>query len=241
MPEACYSTVAATEPSALTSRRIAGARTEPARTSIDLAAFESLYESHGPRMRSLALNALGNRSDAEDAVQETFLRAYKNRHSFRSDAALWTWVYRILLNACHDIGRSRAARRDKQMVDADAAVHLPTPAGDNPMRLTLQRAVDGLAPIYRAVFLLCEVEGYTHREVAGILEIPEGTSKGRLFEARRQLKQTLAGRELAQRADTWDCTGASAATTETSNCPPSRHRISPCTASAPTSRRSAPS
>jgi RNA polymerase sigma-70 factor (ECF subfamily) len=224
MPEAYCSTVAATEPSALTSRRIPGARTQTVRPSIDLAAFESLYESHGARMKSLALNALGNRSDAEDAVQETFLRAYKNRHSFRSDAALWTWVYRILLNACHDIGRSRAARRDNQMVDADAAVDLPTPAGDSPMRLTLQRAVDGLAPIYRAVFLLCEVEGYTHREVAGILEIPEGTSKGRLFEARRQLKQTLAGRELAQRGDTWECTGASAATSETSNCPPSPDR-----------------
>jgi len=158
MPEAYYSAVAATERSALTSRRIPGARTQTARASIDLAAFESLYESHGARMKSLALNVLGNRSDAEDAVQETFLRAYKNRHSFRSDAALWTWVYRILLNACHDIGRSRAARRDNQMVDADVAVDLPTPAGDSPMRLTLERAVDGLAPIYRDVFLLCEVE-----------------------------------------------------------------------------------
>jgi RNA polymerase sigma-70 factor (ECF subfamily) len=144
-------------------------------------------------MKSLALNVLGNRSDAEDAVQEAFLRAYKNRHSFRSDAALWTWVYRILLNACHDIGRGRAARRDAQTIDAAAAIDLPTPVGDSPMRLTLQRAVDGLAPIYRDVFLLCEVEGYTHREVAGILEIPEGTSKGRLFEARRQLKAAIAG------------------------------------------------
>jgi RNA polymerase sigma-70 factor (ECF subfamily) len=147
-------------------------------------------------MKSLALNLLGNRSDAEDAVQEAFLRAYKNRRSFRSDAALWTWVYRILLNACHDIGRGRVSRRDKQTVDTDIALGLPSPPGDGPMRLTLQRAVDGLAPIYRDVFLLCEVEGYTHREVASILEIPEGTSKGRLFEARRQLKQTLAGRRL---------------------------------------------
>jgi RNA polymerase sigma-70 factor, ECF subfamily len=187
MPEAHYSTAAAAEPSAL--------------RSIDLAAFEALYASHGARMKSLALNVLGNRSDAEDAVQDTFLRAYKNRHSFRSDAALWTWVYRILLNACHDIGRSRAARRDNQMVDANVAADMPMPAGDNPMRLTLQRAVDGLAPIYRDVFLLCEVEGYTHREVAGILEIPEGTSKGRLFEARRQLKRTLAGRGLVESVD----------------------------------------
>jgi RNA polymerase sigma-70 factor (ECF subfamily) len=169
---------------------------------IDLAAFEALYESHGARMKSLALNVLGNRSDAEDAVQEAFLRAYKNRQSFRSDAALWTWVYRILLNACHDIGRGRASRRDKQTVDATAAVDVPSPMGDGPMRLTLQRAVNGLSPIYRDVFLLCEVEGYTHREVAGILEIPEGTSKGRLFEARRQLKLALAGRELAEKVST---------------------------------------
>jgi len=150
-------------------------------------------------MKSFALNVLGNRSDAEDAVQETFLRAYKNRHSFRSDAALWTWVYRILLNACHDIGRGRAARRDHQTVDDGVAADLPSPCRDNPMRMTLQRAVDELSPIYREVFLLCEVEGYTHREVAGILEIPEGTSKGRLFEARRQLKLALAERGLVQR------------------------------------------
>ena len=199
MPEAHYSALATTERSALASRRMSDARADTDRVPIDLAAFETLYETHGPRMKSLALNLLGNRSDAEDAVQEAFLRAYKNRHSFRSDAALWTWVYRILLNACHDIGRGRAARRDNQTVEADAAVDLPTPAGDNPMRLTLQRAVDGLAPIYREVFLLCEVEGYTHREVAGILEIPEGTSKGRLFEARRQLKLTLVGRGLVEK------------------------------------------
>jgi RNA polymerase sigma-70 factor (ECF subfamily) len=199
MPEAHYSALATTERSALASRRMSDARADTDRVPIDLAAFEALYETHGPRMKSLALNLLGNRSDAEDAVQEAFLRAYKNRQSFRSDAALWTWVYRILLNACHDIGRGRAARRDNQTVEADAAVDLPTPAGDNPMRLTLQRAVDGLAPIYREVFLLCEVEGYTHREVAGILEIPEGTSKGRLFEARRQLKLTLVGRGLVEK------------------------------------------
>jgi RNA polymerase sigma-70 factor (ECF subfamily) len=165
----------------------------------DLAAFEALYESHGARMKSLALNLLGNRSDAEDAVQEAFLRAYKSRNSFRSDAALWTWVYRILLNACHDIGRGRVARRDSQTVDADAALDLPSPARDNPMRLTLQRAVAALTPIYRDVFLLCEVEGYTHREVAHILEIPEGTSKGRLFEARRQLKAALKGPGVEQK------------------------------------------
>lgn len=196
MPEAQLSSVAVAPPvarrPALPSRRLLDTRPRTSRVPLDLSAFAALYESHAPRMKSVALNLLGNRSDAEDAVQEAFLRACKNRHSFRRDAALWTWVYRILLNTCHDIGRGRVARRDKQTVDSDIAVDLPSPPGDSPMRLTLQRAVDALAPIYRDVFLLCEVEGYTHREVADILEIPEGTSKGRLFEARRQLKLTLA-------------------------------------------------
>lgn len=196
MPEAQVATVTVAPPvagrSALASRRLVDARPRTVRVPLDLSAFEALYESHGPRMKSVALNLLGNRSDAEDAVQEAFLRAYKNRHSFRRDAAVWTWVYRILLNTCHDIGRGRVARRDKQTVDTAIAIDLPSPLGDGPMRLTLQRAVDSLAPIYRDVFLLCEVEGYTHREVADMLEIPEGTSKGRLFEARRRLKLTLA-------------------------------------------------
>jgi RNA polymerase sigma-70 factor (ECF subfamily) len=158
----------------------------------DVVAFEALFTSHGARMKSLALNLLGNRSDAEDAVQEAFLKAYRHRDTFRSDAQLWTWVYRILLNACYDIGRRRASRGSPQPLDGLES--LPTAGGrDHPLRLTLRRALAALTPTYREVFLLFEVEGYTHREVAQILDIPEGTSKGRLFEARRQLKDLLRG------------------------------------------------
>ena len=161
---------------------------------IDLAAFEALYASHGPRMKSLALNMLGNRSDAEDAVQEAFLKAYRNRSTFRSDAALWTWVYRILLNACHDVGRQRSSRRREESLHEAVSVEPALPESNHPLRLTLERAVRALSPIYREVFLLCEVEGYTHREVGAILDIPEGTSKARLFEARRQLRILLSDR-----------------------------------------------
>jgi RNA polymerase sigma-70 factor (ECF subfamily) len=158
----------------------------------DLGAFEALFASHGPRMKSLALNMLGNRSDAEDAVQEAFLRAYRSRSSFRQDASLWTWVYRILLNTCRDIGRKRSIRLEAPL-DADPAFDVPVHGTDHPLRLALKRALNELAPIYREVFVLCEVEGHTHREVAEILEIPEGTSKGRLFEARQRLKARLRG------------------------------------------------
>jgi RNA polymerase sigma-70 factor (ECF subfamily) len=165
---------------------------------IDLAAFEALFTSHGPRMKSLALNMLGNVPDAEDAVQEAFLRAYRSRDSFREGATLFTWVCRILINTCHDVGRRRARRRGEETLDGDVTVDPPSPAGDHPLRLALDRAVRELAPIYRDVFLLCEVEGYTHREVGAILEIPEGTSKARLFEARRQLRTALRGEEKVE-------------------------------------------
>jgi RNA polymerase sigma-70 factor (ECF subfamily) len=155
----------------------------------DLAAFETLFLSHGARMKSLALNMLGNAADAEDAVQETFLRAYRNRESFREGSALFTWVTRILINTCYDVGRRRATRRGETALDDDAApVEVPAAGRDHSLRLTLEAAVGRLAPIYREVFLLFEVEGYTHGEVAEILAIPEGTSKARLFEARRQLR-----------------------------------------------------
>jgi RNA polymerase sigma-70 factor, ECF subfamily len=155
----------------------------------DLAAFEALYASHGPRMKSLALNMLGNRSDAEDAVQEAFLRAYRSRASFRQDASLWTWVYRILLNTCRDVGRRRTTRGETPLDEPQ--LDRPARDVDQPLRLALKNALDELSPIYREVFVLCEVEGHTHREVAEILDIPEGTSKGRLFEARQRLKAHL--------------------------------------------------
>ena len=161
----------------------------------DLAAFEALYASHGPRMKSLALNMLGNRSDAEDAVQEAFLRAYRSRASFRQDASLWTWVYRILLNTCRDTGRRRATRGEAPL-DDEPQMERPAQDVDHPLRLALTRAPDDLSPIYREVFVLCEVEGHTHREVAEILDIAEGTSKGRLFEARQRLKAHLRGTTL---------------------------------------------
>ncbi|MGH9160687.1 MAG: RNA polymerase sigma factor [Vicinamibacteraceae bacterium] len=164
---------------------------------IDLADFEALYESHGPRMKSLALNMLGNVSDAEDAVQEAFLRAYRHRQSFRGDAGLWTWFYRILLNACHDIGRQRGASPSLEPLAPEAEPYPPSPAGDHPMRLALQRALGGLSSAHREVFLLYEVEGYKHREIAGMLGIPEGTSKHRLFEAKRQLKAAMRGATVA--------------------------------------------
>ena len=158
----------------------------------DISAFEDLYRSHGARMKSVAYNILGNASDAEDAVQEAFLRMYRGMAAFKGTAQLSTWMFRILVNACHDIGRQRRRRRNETELGPEEQLPVSTgPAGDAALRMALEKAVARLRPRQRDVFLLFEVEGFRHREIADILDIAEGTSKALLFEARRELQAVL--------------------------------------------------
>ena len=157
--------------------------------------FEELYRSHGARMKSVAYNILGSTADAEDAVQEAFLRAFRGMSSFKGTARASTWFYRILVNTCHDIGRQRRRRRGETELGPEEQLPPSTasPAGDAPLRVTLEKALAGLRPRPRDVFLLFEVEGFLHREIAEILDIAEGTSKALLFEAKRELQAALGG------------------------------------------------
>ena len=161
-----------------------------------LAAFEELYDTHGARLKSIACNLLGNVADAEDAVQDAFLKAYRARGGFKGDAAPFTWLYRILVNSCLDLGRRRKRRREEPEPEAPADLR-PASGDDHPLRLALEAALGKLAPRLRAVFLLAEVEGFTHREIARILDIAEGTSKHDLFRAKRQLQRLLRGPRAA--------------------------------------------
>jgi RNA polymerase sigma-70 factor (ECF subfamily) len=155
-----------------------------------LDAFERLYEQTGAKMKSLAANLLGNMADAEDAVQETFLKVYRGAPSLKGDSAVSTWAFRILLNTCYDALRRRRRRREEtgsEQADVSAA-----PGADHPLRLSLEKAVRALPERERAVFLLVEVEGLTHREASEVLEVPEATSRTLLFSARGRLKRSLA-------------------------------------------------
>lgn len=158
-----------------------------------IGAFERLYQSHGSRLKSIAYNLLGNRSDAEDAVQETFLKVYRSIGTYNRRAAFSSWVYRILVNTCTDVQRGRKRRAEtpgeEQQHGRESSV---------PLKLALERALGGLNPKHRTVFLLAEVEGLKHSEIAEILEIPEGTSKNWLFEAKQALKAALARPETRQ-------------------------------------------
>jgi RNA polymerase sigma-70 factor (ECF subfamily) len=162
----------------------------------DLELFRKLFDTHGERMKSVAYQLLCNRSDAEDAVQEAFLKAYRNAGTFRGGAAFSTWVYRILVNACHDLRRKRRSREDALEPD-DSGLDRPERAAGVPrdkLRIELDRALRQIHPMSRSVFVLFEVEGFKHREIGEMLGIPEGTSKNLLFRAKRELQDLLMRR-----------------------------------------------
>ena len=161
----------------------------------DLDAFEKLYEMHAPRMKSIAWNLLQNTGDAEDAVQEAFLKIYRGAKAFRGGAAFSTWTYRVLVNTCYDVLRRRRSRPVASSLDDPDSARRETPAAppgaDHPLRLALEKAISRLKPRHREVFLLFAVEGFTHGEIGRILGIPEGTSKTFLFEAKKKLQRWL--------------------------------------------------
>ena len=165
-----------------------------------LPAFERLYLQHGGRMKSIACNLMGNTSDAEDAVQESFLKVYRSIRSFQGHSSLSTWIYRILVNTCLDLKRKR--RRQELPETANSPEDIPHPQGltaNHPLRLTLEKIVANLDERLRNVFLLFEVEGFRHSEIAGMLNISEAASKVALFQAKRELRGRLARSQHAAR------------------------------------------
>jgi RNA polymerase sigma-70 factor (ECF subfamily) len=151
---------------------------------------ETYIRSYG-RLRSVAAR-LVHRQDADDMVQEAYLRALAHGQEFRGDAAPSTWVYRILINTCLDARRHRQRRGIHFTLDE---AHIKPTRGKSPRlidRHALGAALASLESSERAVCVLYDVMGYTHPEIARRLGIPVGTSKGRLCTARRRLRSMLA-------------------------------------------------
>jgi RNA polymerase sigma-70 factor (ECF subfamily) len=159
----------------------------------DLGAYERLYGLHGARMKNLARNLLGSSVDAEDAVQETFLKVQRSIASFRGQSSFITWTYRILINTCYDARRSRLRKKETAQEETSDAPRpeLRAPGAHPALRLALERALAELTKHQRNVFLLYEVEGFRHAEIAGMLEITETASKNTLFQAKKSLRQML--------------------------------------------------
>jgi RNA polymerase sigma-70 factor (ECF subfamily) len=159
----------------------------------NLHAYERLYTLHGARMKNLARNLLGSPADAEDAVQETFLKVQRSIAGFRGQSSFVTWTYRILINTCYDARRSRM--RKKEIANDDSSeTSRPeprAPVAHPSLRMALERALASLTRHQRDVFLLYEVEGFRHAEIAGMLEISETASKNTLFQAKKNLRRLL--------------------------------------------------
>lgn len=160
----------------------------------DLSAYERLYRLQGARMKNLARNLLGSQTDAEDAVQDTFVKIQRGIKSFRGQSAFVTWTFRILVNTCYDLRRRRMRRKEQSQEEENEALPRPEPRapGAHPsLRMALERALQTLTQHQRDVFLLYEVEGFRHAEIATMLEISETASKNTLFQAKKNLRVML--------------------------------------------------
>jgi RNA polymerase sigma-70 factor (ECF subfamily) len=159
----------------------------------DVDAFETIYNQHAARIYTLACRMAGSPQDGEDLLQEIFLQAHRKLASFKGDSSLGTWLYRLALNHCLDYVRSRRAKMGRltDTLDAEGAME-PVAARETPIaRVDLERALQQLPEGCREAFVLHDVEGFDHKEVAELLGIAEGTSKSQVFKARSRLRGLL--------------------------------------------------
>ncbi len=156
-------------------------------------AFRILYEGHVGRIYALCLRLAGDPAKAEELVQDTFIRAWEKLPGFRGESAFGTWLFRIAVNVALSERRATGRReaRIRSVADPEAlpAAERPSHPGD---RMDMEQAIADLPPRARAVFLLYDVEGYQHSEIAEMTGIAEGTSKTQLFRARRLLRKALS-------------------------------------------------
>ena len=155
-------------------------------------AFEQLYRAHGSRVYNLACRLSGSAADGEDLAQEVFVLVFRKLESFKGEAALGTWIYRLATNHCLDyLRRRQSSGRSEPFDETVRPVRTAAPLRAEP--IDLERAIARLPPGYRAAFVLHDVEGFGHHEIAAILGIAEGTSKSQVHKARLKLREYLAG------------------------------------------------
>jgi len=164
----------------------------------DAGRFEALYKEHSSRLFNLARRMCGSRTDAEDLLQEIFLLAYRKLDDFRGDSAIGTWLYRVAMNRCLDYLKSADTRARRVTTPLDEGVWTRPPgcriSRDGCItKMDLERAIGQLPEGARSAFLLHDVEGFQHQEIAAILGISEGTSKSQVHKARLRIRALLRG------------------------------------------------
>jgi len=159
----------------------------------DHTAFRALYDGHVDRVFRLAYRMAGEDDLARDFTQETFVRVYQRLDQFRGESAFGTWLHALAVSVCLNglRRRERHRKREVEMEGMDFAYDARRPEPD--LKDRLKEAIDGLPEIYRTVFLMHDLEGFSHQEIAQALEMAEGTSKARLSRARARLREALGG------------------------------------------------
>ena len=158
----------------------------------DRAAFGVLVARHRDRAWAVALRTLGDPSDAADAVQEAFVKAYRTAGSFRGDAQFSTWLHRIVVNACLDLLRRSRSRPTAPLDERAATVADPDdPMGRTELGHDVVSALARIGPDQRVAIVLVDLEGYSVEEAAAILGVPTGTVKSRCHRGRVQLAVLL--------------------------------------------------
>lgn len=162
----------------------------------DMPAFEELYRRHNRRVYSLCLRMTQNTAEAEDLAQEVFIQLFRKIGSFRGESAFTTWLHRLTVNQVLMHFRKRGVRLEQTTEDGETPVQVERGTerpGQMPVveRIALDKAISQLPPGYRTVFVLHDVEGHEHEEIARMLGCSVGTSKSQLHKARMKLRGLL--------------------------------------------------
>jgi len=158
----------------------------------DQAAFEALYRAHVGRVYALCLRLTTDAAHAEELTQDAFVRAWERLAGFRGESAFASWLYRLTVNVVFLHGRATRRRELRVFATDDPAALEGAHSEEGGGRVDLERAMAGLPPGARQVFVLHDVEGYRHEEIARLTGIAVGTSKAQLFRARRLLREALS-------------------------------------------------
>ena len=157
----------------------------------DVRAFERLYRTNLPKVHSLVRRMTGGR-DADELTQDIFVRVWQKLGSFRGDSAFATWLHRLAVNVVIERFRTGTTRRNRHIDGDDVFATLPAaPTRSGDLAMDFDGALEKLPDGAREIFVLHDVEGYKHHEIATMLEISAGTSKAQLHRARMLLRRHL--------------------------------------------------
>ena len=159
----------------------------------DAAAFEAVYRTHLPRVHSLVRRMTAGR-DADELTQDVFVRLWQKLGTFRGDSSFTTWLHRLAVNVVIERFRTDQVRRARLHDGEDIFEMLPGPAQTRDLGMDFETALEKLPDGAREIFVLHDVEGFKHHEIATLLEISAGTSKAQLHRARMMLRKHLGPR-----------------------------------------------